>query len=210
MFDGIGTAVVGVVAAILGWLAKRWFTNEPETEEAANLLQIVELELKLREAGLTLEQVQETRENIKRGNFKVTDEVLEALTEAPEKPLEGDQNVTRMEEETSRYEADAPDFRSALMDMRIGLGQRLHSLEADLERTLEELQEVTSDTRAAAIREAHEAWKNYASMDAEAAGLHYEGGSLEPVIKLSVRIDLTERRLEDLETDLHKERSESG
>ena len=72
--------------------------------------------------------------------------------------------------------------------------ERLVALQAQIRAVL-------TETQRKALVEADNAWLKYRDRDCRASALRYEGGSIEPVVELTCRYELTKQRIQALEQD---------
>jgi uncharacterized protein YecT (DUF1311 family) len=84
------------------------------------------------------------------------------------------------------------------VEMRECLNKRYQQVDASLNQLYQQLMSQLSKTRQARLREAQQAWMLFRDKNAAFVASETEGGTMQPVVSLSVLVSMTEKRVAEL------------
>lgn len=176
----LGAALLAAVLGGAGFLIKRSLTSAPARERTSLYNEVTDLMLKMRAAGVSLEDVQ---------NFEVG---LRSKVRAAEgRPSAGS--------ETGQYWTQAEMNRRAYASREVA--------EAELAAVMAELAGFLSDEQRSLMDRAHELWLEYRAAEAELAASDYEGGSMQPLVRATELASLAQDRLSRLRAAVEERRA---
>ena len=185
-----------IASGLVGWFGRRRFTREREREEAASLMEAIELRERLEAKGWSLDETKAFRDQLVQGRMQITPEISAILTgDIPDEPEVTD---------------DTYDFGNTTAAMIAGMSARLAEIEGKLDDELSELAEHSTSGRVSALKEAQASWQNYRDLDAEFAAQLFEGGTGAPVMRLARQLQLTEGRLAEVSLAKAEEQQLTG
>lgn len=183
----IGGAVATAILGGMGYLGKRWLTNASSQEKTTLYSDTAELMIKLRDAGVSLEEVKEFESGIRSG-IRRTEASSTASSTASAKP-------------------EAPSKTWTQTHMNLQATTKFHTTDAQLNEALVELRGLLSDEEEAQMDEAQDRWAAYRNAEADFIASEFEGGSMQPLIRSGEGISLTEERLKRVRATIAERKS---
>jgi uncharacterized protein YecT (DUF1311 family) len=177
-------AILMIGSGAAGYYWDRWVRRSRQTEDAQSIAQTIALRRMLAEEGLSFKEARELRDRFFSGREPITPAIARALV---------DQRVPEDE-----VPDDTLDFGQTTVEMVGGLAERLDALKVEIEKAMSDLMADASPTRIEAMRQAHQAWEEFAAREGDVAGLLFEGGSGAPILNLASQVQLAETRLNEL------------
>ncbi|TAJ89447.1 lysozyme inhibitor LprI family protein [Reyranella sp.] len=191
-------AVIGLVSGLLGWLGRglvfvlrRWWTGAPRQERAAYLNSVTDLAAKLRDNGMTLDDVhkfESIMHNPAVTSSTAANGVVEALAKDAEAPSPFNSNVAMKARTSAAYTVAKAQLEQALMDLRLLLGD--HEWQAF---------EVVQDR-----------WREFRRALEDFALREFEGGTHATLALLMVGLSETERRTEEIKAQVAERKERQG
>ena len=176
---------VALLAGAIGYFVKRLVSQSTTHERTALLNSLADLRSKMKNEGVGLEQLANL-EKMVRGKLAVSAETAEAVS--------GQQAVAEDENLPSAYWTTA--------SMRGRANARFAVVDAQVDEALIELATLVSDEEAEELRKSHVPWKVYRKRQINYASNRFQGGTFAPLYGTLHGIEVTERRLAELQREI--------
>ena len=177
------TAVAGVIVGLfgsgLGFLAKRWFIGAKSKERLDYISGLADLKIKLREAGLSMEEVREVGGLLADPTMKASERAQDIVAE--------------IKEDMGRF---GPYDDNIAMQIRTGAAYEVAN--AQLEQALVSLGLIVDEADWVYVEKIQDAWKGYRGALEKWAYRQYEGGTNAPLAMVSAGLGETERRIKEI------------
>jgi uncharacterized protein YecT (DUF1311 family) len=188
---GAAVSVTLFIGGAVGFLVKRWLTQSSTHERTALLSSLADLRAKMRTEGVSLDQIIEL-ENMVRGKVNVSKETAEAVTGQSE--VDDDANL--------------PPGYWTTAAMRGRAHARFAVVDAQLDEAFTELATLVSHEETEPLSKSHTAWQTYRDQQIDYAYARYPGGTSGPLYGTLHGIEVTERRLAELQQEIEARRAE--
>jgi uncharacterized protein YecT (DUF1311 family) len=191
--DAQTAALMGVMALIggaIGFFVKRWLSESSAHERTALLSSLADLRAKMKSEGLDFAQIAEMERAV-RGTVNISPESAEALT--------GQAELNR---------DDLPAGYWTTVAMRSRAHARFAVVDAELEEALIELMTLVSNEEASELGRSHVPWKVYRKRQMSYAGARYPGGTFGPLYGTLRGIEVTERRVAELKSEIEARKND--
>ena len=165
---------MGWFARGLGFVIKRRLTGAKKQDRAAYLNTVADVGAKMRQHGMTLEEIGE----------------LEALMQNP--AVAASSGVTEVVEQAANDEEPSAFLTNYAMKVRTGTAYSV--ADAQLNQALEDLRLLMTDKEWECLEKVQEHWKAYRHSLAESGRLEFEGGTHAGLASIFVALSETERR----------------
>ncbi len=181
--DAAVVALISAATAAVGFFGKRLFTRERVREATDLYLNIANLMGKLKELGLSMEDVRD----------------MEGLLRLKVRQVDA---ATRSEEQEEIRETQA--------DMNHRAFAMLQLADANISAAIAELRPMLSEEEKNALTDAQELWVAFRDSAAEFEALQFEGGSMQPLVRASEKASLAEARLQQIKAIIEARRKALG
>lgn len=199
----IGTALL-LVGGGIGYLGDRWIKGQRHVEHAESLERTIRIKKLLETENMSLEEANALMKAFRQGSGSLAQAEAKALIERQVKA------EAQSPEHTEKASMVADDgkvpFEETTVGMRMEVGMRLEALDGELRYLLAQLAHECSDTRAASLYDAQEAWEAFRLREADFQGLLWEGGTGAPLLGTARMVDLTEQRIQDIRLAIEEAR----
>jgi uncharacterized protein YecT (DUF1311 family) len=203
-----------VVAAPVGYLAKRYFEKAHTSEEIDRVAELVDIRRKLDEGSLTMADIVELRSEIMRQSVEAKidsdhgDDQANDDDDDDSEAEEGTLDMMARARENIMTELDAGDL-PGLVDgpqqtMNRGQAERLQRANAILRRTIDRLRDELSGDTASLLKldRSQRAWRRYRDEASEFSSLVWAGGTMQPFSQSGAATVLTIDRIVSLRLEL--------
>jgi uncharacterized protein YecT (DUF1311 family) len=196
--------VVILVLGGIGFLIKRYITGQHHREHAESIEKTLQVKKLLDESGLTIDEAIKLRD-VLNGAKQHSETLLKPEYQNPNILSSDDVDDTSLEvySRTSKFE-------TSTVGMDYKLSCNLRKIEADLEFAIADLHSVCSEARSEALEKAQKAWELFRAREAKFASLLFEGGTGAPILAGGKKIELTERRLNEVRAERDEVRNLTG
>lgn len=176
-----------LLAGAVGYFANRILTGAGALERATHLNMLAELKSKMAASGLSVQDIQEFENELKRGDDATATAVISAISP---------------NEEVAEDPDDLPQqyWTTAAMNARVSA--QLRSLDAQLDETLTDLGTLLCEREVEALERAQRAWKAFRKRDMTFAASEYYGGSMATLVAIAHGAALTQERIKTLQAAL--------
>jgi uncharacterized protein YecT (DUF1311 family) len=178
---------IGWVARGIGFIAGRWVTRSPTKERADYLHTVTDLGLKLRQGGMTIEEVRALEAVIGDCSVsssstakKVVEEIAEDVASETSHPEEFYPNIVMKARAGAAYEVAQARLQQVLLDVQILLSEK--------------------ENAAFDVAQSH--WVEYREALENCALLEYEGGTHATLAMVFAGMNETERRTEEIQRQI--------
>jgi uncharacterized protein YecT (DUF1311 family) len=198
MFSHLTDAQLGAVMTLavliggaIGFLVKRHLTQSSTHERTALLNSLADLRSKMSSGGVGFDQIIEL-ENMVRGKVAVSTETAKAVTGQVEVD-EGD---------------NLPQGYWTTVAMSGRASARFAVVDAQVDEALTELATLVSRDEAEELGKSHVPWKVYRKRQMNYASNRFAGGTYAPIYGTLHGIEVTERRLAELQREIEARKKE--
>lgn len=182
-------AMIGFFGRGLAFMAKRAVSGSKRQEDATYMASIVEIGAKLKESGMTTNDVQQVLDIVGAPNILSSDAAVEAVT--------GSGVV-----EKATPQMPQPAAFDSNYAMKTRTGSAIEVANAELSQALTDLELLVSDTEWKAMEIAQSHWRKYRDAISAYAYLEYEGGTHAGLAAGLVALAETERQATQIRSDV--------
>ena len=177
------TAVAGVILGLLGsglgFIVKRWFVGAKQKERLDYISGLADLKIKLREAGLSMDEVREVGGLLANPTMKASERAQEIVAE--------------IKEDMGRF---GPHDTNVAIQIRTGAAYEVAN--AQLQQALVGFGLTVDEADWTYVEKIQDAWKQYRSALEDWAYHQYEGGTHAPLAMTAAGLAETERRTKEI------------
>jgi len=184
-------ALVALTAGAVGFFVKRWLGQSSTHERTALLNSLASLHSKMSSGGVGFDQII-ALESMVRGKVAVSTATAEAVTGQAE----------------GEVADNLPDGYYTTVAMNGRASARFAVVDAQVDEALTELATLVSHTEAEELGKSHTAWKIYRKRQINYASLRFEGGTFSPIYGNLHGIEVTERRIAELQREIEMRKKE--